>query len=176
MELVEKIILAKEKVLIFTQYREMGELLVKMIGRELNEDVLLFHGGLPRTKRDKLVEEFQGSDRHPVLVVSLKAGGTGLNLTAAANVIHYDLWWNPAVEAQATDRTYRIGQTKKVIVYRLITLAPSKKELMRCSVPRRNSRNLPLPPGSSGLPNYPTANCWRYSGMRPAQIGQDARA
>ncbi|MGQ9756355.1 MAG: DEAD/DEAH box helicase, partial [Desulfotomaculales bacterium] len=128
-ELVKKIILAGEKVLIFTQYREMGELLVEMIGRELKEDVLFFHGGLPRTKRDRLVEEFQGGDRHPVLVVSLKAGGTGLNLTAAANVIHYDLWWNPAVEAQATDRTYRIGQTKKVIVYRLITLGTFEEKI-----------------------------------------------
>ncbi|MGQ9498623.1 MAG: SNF2-related protein [Desulfotomaculales bacterium] len=128
-ELVKKIILAGEKVLIFTQYREMGELLVEMIGGELKEDVLFFHGGLPRTKRDRLVEEFQGGDRHPVLVVSLKAGGTGLNLTAAANVIHYDLWWNPAVEAQATDRTYRIGQTKKVIVYRLITLGTFEEKI-----------------------------------------------
>ncbi|MEW6771045.1 MAG: SNF2-related protein [Bacillota bacterium] len=128
-ELIEKIILAKEKVLVFTQYREMGELLVEMISQELKEDVLFFHGGLPRTKRDKLVEDFQGGGRHPVLIVSLKAGGTGLNLTAATNVIHYDLWWNPAVEAQATDRTYRIGQTKKVIVYRLITLGTFEEKI-----------------------------------------------
>lgn len=92
MDLIEKIILAKEKVLVFTQYREMGELLVEMISRELKEDVLFFHGGLPRIKRDKLVEDFRGDSRHPVLIVSLKAGGTGLNLTAATNVIHYDLW------------------------------------------------------------------------------------
>lgn len=128
-ELVEKIILAKEKVLVFTQYKEMGELLVEMIGRELKEDVLFFHGGLSRVKRDQLVEDFQTGDRHPVLVVSLKAGGTGLNLTAATNVIHYDLWWNPAVEAQATDRTYRIGQTRKVIVYRLITLGTFEEKI-----------------------------------------------
>ncbi|MEW6574351.1 MAG: C-terminal helicase domain-containing protein [Bacillota bacterium] len=104
-------------------------MLVEMISRELKEDVLFFHGGLPRTKRDKLVEDFQGGGRHPVLIVSLKAGGTGLNLTAATNVIHYDLWWNPAVEAQATDRTYRIGQTKKVIVYRLITLGTFEEKI-----------------------------------------------
>jgi uncharacterized Zn finger protein/superfamily II DNA or RNA helicase len=128
-ELIEKIILAKEKVLVFTQYREMGELLTEMISRELKEDVLFFHGGLPRTKRDKLVEDFQTGGRHPVLIVSLKAGGTGLNLTAATNVIHYDLWWNPAVEAQATDRTYRIGQSRKVIVYRLITLGTFEEKI-----------------------------------------------
>jgi uncharacterized Zn finger protein/superfamily II DNA or RNA helicase len=127
--LLEKIIAAGEKVLLFTQYREMGDLLVALIERELGETPLFFHGGLPRAKRDEMVAIFQGEPRRKILILSLKAGGSGLNLTAAAHVIHYDLWWNPAVEAQATDRTYRIGQKKNVMVHRLITLGTFEEKI-----------------------------------------------
>jgi len=127
--LLEKIIAAGEKALLFTQYKEMGDLLMEMIREELKTEALFFHGGLPRAKRDTLVSAFQESRRHPVLLISLKAGGTGLNLTAATNVIHYDLWWNPAVEDQATDRTYRIGQTRRVTVHRLITLGTFEEKI-----------------------------------------------
>lgn len=120
--LLENALAAGEKALVFTQYVEMGELLLKMLQAELGERALFFHGGIPRKKRDDMVREFQEGGSHAVMVVSLRAGGTGLNLTAASNVIHYDLWWNPAVEEQATDRTYRIGQSRNVYVHRLITL------------------------------------------------------
>lgn len=128
-EVLEKILAMREKALIFTQYKEMGVLLVDMIKNELKKDALFFHGSLPRAKRDRIVTEFQEDETYQLMVVSLKAGGTGLNLTAATNVIHYDLWWNPAVEAQATDRTYRIGQTKNVIVYRLITIGTFEEKI-----------------------------------------------
>jgi SNF2 family DNA or RNA helicase len=82
---------------------------------------MFLHGGTTRKKRDEMVERFQNDAREKIFLLSIKAGGTGLNLTAANHVIHYDLWWNPAVETQATDRTYRIGQNKNVMVYRLIT-------------------------------------------------------
>lgn len=127
--LLDKIISVGEKALLFTQYMVMGELLVDMIKGEFKKDPLFFHGGVPRYKRDRMVEEFQSNGRYPVMIVSLKAGGTGLNLTAATNVIHYDLWWNPAVEAQATDRTYRIGQMRNVIVHRLITLGTFEEKI-----------------------------------------------
>ena len=120
--LLEKTIAAGEKTLVFTQYVEMGELLLRMFGKELGERALFLHGGVPRKKRDGMVREFQEGGDHAVMVVSLRAGGTGLNLTAASSVIHYDLWWNPAVEEQATDRAYRIGQSRDVYVHRLITL------------------------------------------------------
>ena len=84
-------------------------------------EVLFFHGGLSRKKRDDVVDKFQNNSENKIMVLSLKAGGTGLNLTAAQNVIHYDLWWNPAIENQATDRAYRIGQKENVMVYRFIT-------------------------------------------------------
>ena len=109
---------AGESTLVFTQYVAMGELLVSHL-RERGLDVGLLHGGLSVVARQELVDRFQEREL-PVLVLSLKAGGTGLNLTAATQVIHYDRWWNPAVEDQATDRAYRIGQTAPVTVHRLI--------------------------------------------------------
>jgi len=127
--IIEQIFEQNEKAVIFTQYKEMGDLLVSMIKDELKIDVPFFHGSVTRTKRDQLVEEFQSDDNIKLMIISLKAGGTGLNLTAATNVIHYDLWWNPAVEDQATDRTYRIGQTQNVIVHRLITLGTFEEKI-----------------------------------------------
>jgi SNF2 family DNA or RNA helicase len=87
----------------------------------LGVEVAWLHGGLSRKRRDEMVARFQEPDGPPVFVVSLKAGGTGLNLTAASHVIHYDRWWNPAVEDQATDRAYRIGQRRNVLVHKLVS-------------------------------------------------------
>ncbi len=133
-----------EKTLIFTQYREMGELLIPLLRDQMGLEVAFLHGGVSRKGRDKMVEDFQHKQMAKVLLLSLKAGGTGLNLTAASNVIHYDLWWNPAVEAQATDRAFRIGQHRNVQVHRFITqgtfeekinaLLQSKKELANLAV------------------------------------------
>jgi uncharacterized Zn finger protein/superfamily II DNA or RNA helicase len=129
LSLLEQIINDGEKALIFTQYKEMGELLVTMLKAELGLDVPFFHGSLQRKKRELLVEDFQHKEGSPLLLVSLKAGGTGLNLTEACHVFHYDLWWNPAVEDQATDRAYRIGQTKNVSVHRFITLGTLEEKI-----------------------------------------------
>lgn len=120
-ELIDEIHASHEKVLVFTQFREMGELLRAWLRERGGRDPLFLHGGVSRAKRDEMVERFQNDSTERVFLLSLKAGGTGLNLTAASNVIHYDLWWNPAVEAQATDRAYRIGQQRNVQVHRLIT-------------------------------------------------------
>ena len=91
----------------------MGDILCKVISQECNTEPLFFHGSLTVAQREELIEKFQNEKESKVMILSLKAGGTGLNLTSATNVIHYDLWWNPAVEDQATDRTYRIGQEKE---------------------------------------------------------------
>ena len=109
--------------LVFTQYRVMGDLLVDHLRRELGlVSVPFLHGGVAATARESMVDQFRsGDDPPPVLVVSLKAGGTGLNLTAATHVLHYDRWWNPAVEDQATDRAHRIGQTRPVDVHKLVS-------------------------------------------------------
>ena len=120
MEILEEILASKEKLLIFSQFTEMGELIQKHIGEILGEEVLYLHGGTSKKKRDEMVERFQAADGPSIFLLSLKAGGTGLNLTAANHVIHYDRWWNPAVENQASDRAFRIGQTKNVQVRKFI--------------------------------------------------------
>lgn len=119
-DLVKAIVESGEKVLIFTQFKEMGELIVKML-EKADIQSMFYHGGCTLKKRTEMVERFQSVRSAQVFVLSLKAAGTGLNLTEATNVIHFDLWWNPAVEAQATDRAYRIGQHRNVQVYRFIT-------------------------------------------------------
>ena len=118
-----------EKTLVFTQYKEMGHLLTNIIQDEMGYEPLFFHGSLTRTQREEMLDKFQKDDNTKTMILSLKAGGTGLNLTSATNVIHYDLWWNPAVEDQATDRTYRIGQDKNVMVHRLITLSTFEEKI-----------------------------------------------
>lgn len=128
-ELVQKIIDNGEKTLIFTQYKEMGDILSQIIADECNIEPLFFHGSLNIAQREKLIDDFQNNKETKVMILSLKAGGTGLNLTSATNVIHYDLWWNPAVEDQATDRTYRIGQEKNVMVHRLVTLGTFEEKI-----------------------------------------------
>ena len=105
----------------FTQFAEWGAVLAPYLGRRFGVEVPWLHGGLTRRRRDELVAGFQDPDGPPVFVVSLKAGGTGLNLTAASHVLHFDRWWNPAVEDQATDRVYRIGQHRNVIVNKLVS-------------------------------------------------------
>ncbi len=120
-ELLDSIVEAGEKVLIFTQYKEMGLLLDRFITERFGEKPMFYHGGSTIPQRQDMVERFQHNRADKVFILSLKAAGTGLNLTAASHVIHYDLWWNPAVENQATDRAYRIGQKKNVMVHRFIT-------------------------------------------------------
>ncbi|MDB5263822.1 MAG: helicase [Adhaeribacter sp.] len=121
LDVLRPIVENREKTLIFTQYKEMGELLVQFLEQEFGAAPLFLHGSQTREQRDELVNAFQNFRHHRIFILSLKAGGTGLNLTAAQNVVHYDLWWNPAVEAQATDRAYRIGQKQNVMVYRLLS-------------------------------------------------------
>jgi len=120
-QILENIYENDEKVLIFSQYKEMGDILLHIIKNNFNKQPLQLHGECSRKQRDEIIKSFQNDNQVDTLILSIKAGGTGLNLTAANHVIHYDLWWNPAVEAQATDRAFRIGQSKNVFVYRLIT-------------------------------------------------------
>ena len=121
-EMLAEVIDAGDRALVFTQYREMGDLLVRHLETTLGlPSVPFLHGGVARARRDTMVDGFQDGSAPPLLVVSLKAGGTGLNLTAATHVVHYDRWWNPAVEDQATDRAYRIGQDRTVNVHKLVT-------------------------------------------------------
>jgi SNF2 family DNA or RNA helicase len=119
-ELADEIIEDGDKALIFTQYAELGTLLQPYLATRLDRPVLWLHGGLSKAKRDQLVERFQQDDEPMLFLLSLKAAGTGLNLTAANHVVHFDRWWNPAVEDQATDRAFRIGQSRNVQVRKFI--------------------------------------------------------
>lgn len=110
-----------QRVLIFTQYKAFGDILQPYLSERLGEQIPFLHGGVGKNARDAMVERFQSPDGPPAMLLSLKAGGTGLNLTAASIVVHMDRWWNPAVENQATDRAFRIGQQKDVTVYKMIT-------------------------------------------------------
>jgi SNF2 family DNA or RNA helicase len=119
-ELLDSINESGEKVLLFTQFTEMGNLLQRFISERFGESPMFYHGGCNIKQREEMVHRFQNNRADKIFLLSLKAAGTGLNLTAASHVIHYDLWWNPAVENQATDRAYRIGQKKNVMVHRMI--------------------------------------------------------
>jgi hypothetical protein len=131
-EMLQEVVAAGDKALVFTQFRQMGHLLAGMLRQALDRDVLFLHGGSPAAQRQQMIAEFQGDrasagrfagrsgQSTPVLILSLKAGGVGLNLTAANHVFHFDRWWNPAVESQATDRAYRIGQTRTVQVHKFV--------------------------------------------------------
>ncbi|WHY86110.1 DEAD/DEAH box helicase [Neobacillus novalis] len=118
-ELIGSVLDQGESCLIFTQYIEMGEMIRATLKKKFGVEVPFLNGSVPKTQRDTMIERFQNGE-FPVFLLSLKAGGTGLNLTAANHVIHYDRWWNPAVENQATDRAYRIGQSRFVHVHKLI--------------------------------------------------------
>jgi len=119
-ELADEIASRQEKVLVFTQFREMTEPIASFLATLFGRPGLVLHGGTPVGERKKLVDRFQHEDGPPFFVLSLKAGGSGLNLTAAGHVIHFDRWWNPAVENQATDRAFRIGQNKNVMVHKFV--------------------------------------------------------
>ena len=138
-EICETIYEKRERVLIFTQYREITDHLASYLESIFGRKGLVLHGGTRVKKRAEMVEQFNGEEYVPFMILSLKAGGTGLNLTSANHVIHFDRWWNPATENQATDRAFRIGQQKNVIVHKLVcegtieekidAMINSKKEL-----------------------------------------------
>jgi len=138
-EITEAICARQEKVLIFTQFQEMTAPIAEFLRTIFGRPGLVLHGGTPVKARKAMVDDFQQEQGPPFFVLSIKAGGTGLNLTAASHVIHFDRWWNPAVENQATDRAYRIGQKKNVLIHKFIcrgtieekinTLIESKQEL-----------------------------------------------
>ncbi len=120
-EICEELAERQDKVLIFTQFREIIEPIAAHLTGIFGRPGLVLHGGTSVKNRRGMVEQFQGDGGPPFFILSLKAGGTGLNLTAASHVIHFDRWWNPAVENQATDRAFRIGQRRNVLVHKFIT-------------------------------------------------------
>lgn len=151
LELLETILDRNEKVLIFTQFKEMGQLLQQFISEKFDETPMFYHGGCSVKQRQEMVDRFQNSRNDRIFLLSLKAAGTGLNLTAASHVIHYDLWWNPAVEAQATDRAYRIGQNKNVQVHRFITQNTFEEKIDSIIQNKKNLADLTVAVGESWI-------------------------
>lgn len=122
-EMLEEAVEEGDCSLIFTQFTQMGELLVKHLSKHFNCEIMFMHGGIPQPKRQDMVDRFQKVDgKAKIFILTVKTGGTGLNLTAASHVFHYDRWWNPAVENQATDRAFRIGQKRNVQVHKMIAI------------------------------------------------------
>ncbi len=120
-QMLDEVLAAGGQALVFSQFRQMGAILATMLRHELDREVLFLHGGTPAKERDRMVAAFNKADGSaPIFILSLKAGGVGLNLTGANHVFHFDRWWNPAVENQATDRAYRIGQTRTVQVHKFV--------------------------------------------------------
>jgi SNF2 family DNA or RNA helicase len=129
-EMLEEVIAEGDRALVFTQFTEMGELLKAHLQSLFGGEVLFLHGGTPQKQRDKLVARFQQETGGPhIFILSLKAGGTGLNLTRANHVFHYDRWWNPAVENQATDRAFRIGQRRNVQVHKYVCIGTMEEKI-----------------------------------------------
>ena len=152
LSLLESIVESGQKVLVFTQFREMGDMLQQMIEQRLGERPLFLHGGCSIKERQAMVDRFQQNTRgNQIFLLSLKAAGTGLNLTAASHVIHYDLWWNPAVEAQATDRAYRIGQHQNVLVHRFITQNTFEERIDQMIQDKRHLADMTVASGESWI-------------------------
>ena len=151
-EMLEEAVDEGDRALLFTQYVEMGKLLVKHLQSTFGFEVPFLHGGVPAKTRDAMVQRFQeDADAPPVFLLSLKAGGTGLNLTRASHVFHYDHWWNPAVESQATDRAHRIGQTRTVYVHRLVSLGTLEEKIAIMLEQKKGLANLAYGDGEAWL-------------------------
>lgn len=150
-DMLRSILDANEKVLVFTQFKEMGAILSGIVSRELHVTPMFYHGGCTLKQREEMVSRFQNDPDDRIFILSLKAAGTGLNLTAATHVIHYDLWWNPAVEAQATDRAYRIGQHKNVQVHRFITQKTFEEQIDAMIQKKKNLADMTVSTGENWI-------------------------
>ncbi|MFT7580106.1 MAG: superfamily II DNA or RNA helicase [Myxococcota bacterium] len=137
--------------LIFTQYREMGKILKRVLAVRAGEEIPFLHGGLSRMQRERMVKDFQSPNGPAAMVVSLRAGGTGLNLTRANHVFHYDRWWNPAVEDQATDRAFRIGQTRDVTVHRMVSQGTMEEQIHQLLEDKRSLADRVVSAGETWL-------------------------
>jgi non-specific serine/threonine protein kinase len=156
-ELVDDALDADSSLLVFTQYKVMGDLLVRHLEHRLGLHVPYLHGGVAKARRDRMVDRFQDGSGGPILLVSLKAGGSGLNLTAASEVVHYDRWWNPAVEDQASDRAWRIGQQRTVLVHKMVCQGTIEERIDRLIAEKRDLAGRVVGAGESWLTELTTA-------------------
>jgi SNF2 family DNA or RNA helicase len=170
-ELAEEIVADGDKALVFTQYAEFGSMLQPYLAAHLDRPVLWLHGGLSKTKRDELVERFQNDTEPMLFLLSLKAAGTGLNLTAANHVIHVDRWWNPAVEDQATDRAFRIGQSRNVQVRKFICTGTLEERIDEMIERKKTLASSVVSTGEEWVTDLSTDQLRELFSLDPAAVG-----
>jgi SNF2 family DNA or RNA helicase len=171
-EICDEILAEGDKALCFTQYAEFGRMLQPYLTSRLGCPVLYLHGGTPKKKRDALVQDFQAGTEPALLIASLKAGGTGLNLTAASHVIHVDRWWNPAVEDQATDRAFRIGQTKDVQVRKFVCVGTLEERIDAMIEEKKSLAERIVGTGESWLTELSTADLREVVALSPEAVSE----
>ncbi|MFD0804053.1 DEAD/DEAH box helicase, partial [Streptomonospora algeriensis] len=169
-ELLEHVVAAGDKALCFTQYTALGNRLAPYLARHLGREVLWLHGGTPRAHREEMTHRFQASPEPMVLLLSLKAAGTGLNLTAANHVLHIDRWWNPAVEDQATDRAFRIGQRRDVQVRKLICVGTLEERVDGMIERKRRLASSAVDAGEDWLGELSTARLREVVRLAPEAV------
>jgi hypothetical protein len=174
-ELVSNVFEAEERMLIFTHFATWGERLAEHLTDRTGIPIACYHGGLSRGARDKMIREFQEGEGPGALVLSLKAGGTGLNLTSASHVVLYDRWWNPAVEDQARDRVWRIGQTRTVVAHRLVCPGTVDERVEEVVAGKRRIADIALPKASS-VGDLDSAQLRRALGIDPEVVLTDEAA
>ncbi|MFT4244972.1 MAG: DEAD/DEAH box helicase [Micrococcaceae bacterium] len=172
-DILEAILARNERALLFTQYTEFGKILQPYWEKKFGVKIPFLHGGVQKTQRDKMVKSFQRKAKNAprIMLLSLKAGGTGLNLTAANNVIHLDRWWNPAVENQATDRAFRIGQDKDVQVYKMLTVGTVEERIEQIIDSKQHLANTVVATGQGWITELDTDKLRELFALEDRAIG-----
>ena len=171
-DIVTTLVSEGDRALVFTQFAAFGELLAPWLSELLGADIPLLHGGLVRSERDRMVAEFATDGGPPVMLATLKAGGTGLNLTAANHVVHVDRWWNPAVEDQATDRAYRIGQRRHVHVRRFVCVGTLEERIDDLIASKRELSALTVAAGESWMSDLGDEELFELFALRDEAVSE----
>lgn len=172
-EMLEEILSVGDRALVFTQFTEMGKILQYHLSERLREEVIFLHGGTPKKARDRMVDRFQEPDGPPIFILSLRAGGTGLNLTSANHVFHFDRWWNPAVEDQATDRAFRIGQTRNVQVHKFVCVGTLEEKIDRMIQDKRDLARSIVGAGEQWLTELDTSQLREILALSHDAVSED---
>ncbi|MBB5914878.1 hypothetical protein BJY24_003745 [Nocardia transvalensis] len=171
-DVLESVLADGEKALLFTQFREFGELIEPYLTERFGTRIPFLHGGVPKKRRDDMVTGFQQDDGPPLMLLSLKAGGTGLNLTAANHVVHLDRWWNPAVENQATDRAFRIGQRRDVQVRKLVCVDTIEERIDDMISGKQQLANMTVGAGENWITEFSDDEIQRLFALGSEAVGE----
>ncbi|MBS3920109.1 MAG: DEAD/DEAH box helicase [Deltaproteobacteria bacterium] len=172
-EMIEEMVEVGDRALVFSQFAEMGEILRRHLQETFGREALFLYGAVPREKRDRMIERFQSDEDGPhIFILSLKAGGTGLNLTRASRVVHFDRWWNPAVENQATDRAFRIGQTKNVQVHKFLCAGTLEEKIDEMIERKKEIAEGVIGTGESWLTELSTVELKNLFALRREAVGE----